>query len=190
MVSAMKFTATPLVGAYVVDLEKREDSRGYFARSWCQKEFEQQKLETQFVQCNLSYNKEKGTLRGMHFQLSPHQEVKFVRCVSGSIYDVIIDLRKDSATYCKWFGVELSSKSGRALYVPKGFAHGYVTLENDSEVFYQVSDFYEPSAERGVRWNDPVFGIQWPKVNQTLISPKDLALPDFNPEDKTYDRKL
>jgi len=145
---------------------------------WCQKEFKEHHLETQFVQANLSYNKTAGTLRGMHYQTSPHEEVKLVRCVRGAIYDVIVDLRSDSPTYCRWVGVELSDRNYKMLYVPKGFAHGYVALEDDADVFYLVSEFYTPGSERGVRYNDPAFGIIWP-APISVISDKDGAWPRF-----------
>ncbi len=175
----MRFNETSLKGAYVIELEKREDSRGYFARTFCEKEFRQLGLETAYVQGNCSYNKYKGTLRGLHFQRAPHEEVKVVRCTSGAVFDVALDLRRDSPTFGKWFAIELTPQNGLALYVPRGFAHGYVTLKDDSEIFYQVSAFYEPKSEGGVRWNDPRFGVKWPFVDEKLISDKDRALPDY-----------
>ena len=174
----MIFTETRLQGAVVVDLEPIADGRGFFARSWCRKEFEKNGLNTDLAQCNLSFNHRKGTVRGMHFQLAPYREVKLVRCIRGAIYDVIIDLRKDSVTFKSWIGVELSADNRTMLYVPEGFAHGYQTLVDNSEVFYQTTQFYHPDAERGCRWNDPAFGIQWP-LEVTQISHKDTNYPDI-----------
>lgn len=178
----MIFTPTRLPGAYLIDLEKHVDERGFFARAWCQREFAAHGLTARVVQCNLSYNPRKGTLRGMHYQVAPHAEAKLVRCIRGAIYDVIIDLRPDSPTYMQWLGVELTADNRRLLFVPEGFAHGFQTLADDTEVFYQVSAFYHPEAERGVRWNDPLFGIVWPEVEQRLISPKDQSWPDYQPQ--------
>jgi dTDP-4-dehydrorhamnose 3,5-epimerase len=175
------FAETELAGAYVVDLERREDERGFFARAWCASEFGEHGLSTRLVQCNLSFNARQGTLRGMHFQRDPHAEAKLVRCTRGSVYDVIIDLRPESPTYMRWLGVELSAENRRALYVPEGFAHGYQTLVDDTETFYQVSEFYAPEAEGGVRWNDPAFGIEWPHPDAPLLSPKDASWPDYRP---------
>ena len=175
----MIFRETKLAGAFIIDLEKREDERGFFARAWCEKEFAEHGLATRLVQCNLSYNARPGTLRGMHYQVAPHEETKLVRCFRGAIFDVIIDLRRDSKTYKQWVGVELSADNRRALYVPEGFAHGYQTLTPDAETFYQVSEFYAPEAERGVRWNDPAFGIKWPETPERVISEKDTAFPDY-----------
>jgi dTDP-4-dehydrorhamnose 3,5-epimerase len=174
----MLFNETKLKGAYVIELEKREDPRGFFARAWCRKEFEAHGLATDCVQANLSYNKKAGTLRGMHYQVPPHEEVKLVRCVRGAIYDVIIDMRPSSSTYCQWVGVELSDQNYKMLYVPKGFAHGYVTLEDNADVFYLVSEFYAPGSEQGVRYDDPAFGIAWP-VAISVLSDKDGAWPKF-----------
>jgi dTDP-4-dehydrorhamnose 3,5-epimerase len=172
----MLFNELSLQGAYLITVEKREDERGFFARSWCQREFGNLNLNTNLAQCNISYSKCRGTLRGMHYQLAPHAECKLVRCVRGAIYDVIIDLRPQSPTFHKWFGVELTANDYRMLYVPEGFAHGFETLTDDTEVFYQVSEFYQPEAERGVRWNDPKIGIDWPLPVQ-LISEKDQNYP-------------
>jgi dTDP-4-dehydrorhamnose 3,5-epimerase len=156
------FTETELPGAFVVDLERREDDRGFFARTWCANEYAEHGLKTDVVQANVSFNPRRGTLRGMHFQHSPHAEVKIVRATRGAIYDVIIDLREGSPTFKRWLGVELTEDNRRALYVPEGFAHGYQTVVPDTEVHYLVTEFYTPSAEGGVRWNDPAFGIEWP----------------------------
>ncbi len=176
----MIFTETDLPGAYVLDLERREDDRGFFARAWCATELGDHGLETRLVQANVSFNERKGTLRGMHMQVAPHAEVKLIRATRGSVYDVIVDLRPDSPTFRRWTGVELSAVNGRALYVPEGFAHGYQTLEDGSETFYLVSEFYAPDAERGLRWNDPAFGIEWPDPEQAILSEKDASWPDWS----------
>ena len=176
----MKFIETALQGAYILRLEKRQDDRGFFARAWCQKEFEEHGLTPQVVQCNLSFNPKQGTLRGMHFQVAPYEETKLVRCTKGAIFDVIIDLRPESPTYKKWVGVELTEENRNMLFVPEGFAHGFQTLVDNSEVFYQVSEFYQPGAEQGILWNDAAFGIEWPATETRLISPKDQSWPDFD----------
>jgi len=168
----MIFKETELKGAYLIHLEKNEDDRGFFARSFCQKEFKKIGIGFNIAQSNISYNKKKGTLRGMHHQVAPHEEAKIVSCVSGAIYDVIIDLRKDSSTYCKWFAVELSAENYLSLYVPCGFAHGFQTLKDNTAVSYQMSEVYYPELARGVRWNDLAFGIKWPLANP-VISKKD-----------------
>lgn len=160
----------------MIDTEPRSDSRGYFARAWCRDEFKQNGLLSEYVQANLSHNTGKGILRGMHYQRAPHAEVKLVRCVRGAIYDVIIDLRVGSPTYMGWEGFELSAENARSLYVPAGYAHGYLTLEDDSDVLYQVSYPFTPQAEGGIRYNDPKIGIKWPAEVQK-ISEKDLAWP-------------
>jgi len=174
----MKFIKTDLKDAYIIELEKKEDNRGFFARAWCTKEFKQNRLQSNIVQCNISYTNTKGSIRGMHFQLRPYQEVKLIRCISGEVYDVIIDLRKESPTYKKWQGVKLSDHNYKMLYVPKGFAHGFQTLKSNSVVFYAVSEFYHPEAEKGIRWNDPAFNIAWP-LEATEISERDESHPDF-----------
>jgi len=171
------FTQTSLAGAYIIDAESIQDERGYFARVWCAREFQAQGLKTDLVQCNVAYNHKKGTLRGMHYQCPPHAEVKLVRCTRGAVYDVIVDLRPESPSYLDWTGVELTEGNHRMLYVPEGFAHGYVTLQDDSELFYQVSEFYTPGAEGGVRWDDPAVKIEWPQVGELIISSKDRAWP-------------
>jgi dTDP-4-dehydrorhamnose 3,5-epimerase len=176
----MVFAETGLSGAYVVDPERHVDERGFFARSWCSREFEARGLNACIVQCNVSRNTMRGTLRGMHYQTPPHAEVKLVRCTKGAIYDVIVDLRQNSATYLSHFGIELTADNHRALYIPEGFAHGFLTLEDHSEVFYQMSAFYAPNAARGVRWNDPAFGIEWPQPVM-VISSRDRDYPDFRP---------
>jgi len=172
------FVETFLKGAFVVDLEKREDDRGFFARAFCQREFAEHGLEVQVAQCNISFNERKGTLRGMHYQVSPFEEAKLVRCTRGSIYDVIIDLRGDSRTFGRPFGVELTARNRRMLYIPREFAHGFQTLEHDTEVFYQMSQYYSAEHSRGVRWNDPAFGIEWPP-DERIISERDQQYSDF-----------
>ena len=174
----MKFHPTPIEDVFIVDVEPIEDSRGFFARAWCSREFQKKGLKNTIAQCNVSFNYKKGSVRGMHYQLPPYEEVKMVRCISGAIFDVVIDLRKDSSTYKKWFGAELSATNYKMLYVPEGFAHGYQTLEKDSVVFYQVTEYYQPGAERGVRWDDPAFNIEWP-LTLSEISDKDKSYPDF-----------
>lgn len=168
----MKFIETKLKGAYIIELEPIEDERGFFARSFCQKEFEKHNLNFCIVQCNISYNKNKGTLRGMHYQVAPYQEAKLVSCTSGAIYDVIIDLRPNSPTYCQWFAVELSAQNYKMLYIPEGFAHGFQTLTDNTVVFYQMSEFYHPECASGVRWDDKAFGIEWP-IPKPVISERD-----------------
>jgi len=172
------FVETLLKGACVIDLEKREDDRGFFARTFCQREFAEHGLELQVAQCNISFNERKGTLRGMHYQVPPFEEAKLVRCTMGGIYDAIIDLRRRSPTFGQSFGIELTAQSRRMLYVPRGFAHGYQTLERDTEVFYQMSQFYSSEHSRGVRWNDPAFGIKWPP-DERIINERDRKYPDF-----------
>jgi dTDP-4-dehydrorhamnose 3,5-epimerase len=175
----MIFAPLELDGAVVLDLELREDERGFFARTWAREEFEAHGLNPALVQCNLSFNHRRGTLRGMHFQRAPHAEVKLIRCTRGAIFDVIVDLRPDSATYTHWLGMELSADNRRALYVPEGFAHGYQTLVDATETQYQVSEAYAPEAEGGVRWDDPVFRIDWPPAESLIISEKDRTWPDY-----------
>jgi dTDP-4-dehydrorhamnose 3,5-epimerase len=175
----VKFIATQLPGAYIVELDLLEDERGFFARSWCQTEFTAHGLNPNLVQCNISFNRKKGTLRGMHYQISPHAEAKLVRCPRGAIYDVIVDLRPQSLTFKQWIGVELTSENHRMLYIPEGMAHGFQTLEDNTEVFYQMSEFYHPESARGIRWDDPMFGIEWPTDERTTISDKDRSYLDF-----------
>ncbi|HKN19684.1 MAG TPA: dTDP-4-dehydrorhamnose 3,5-epimerase [Dissulfurispiraceae bacterium] len=174
----MIFTETKLNGALIVDIEPIEDQRGFFARSFCRKEFGALGLKTEVAQCNISFNKTKGTLRGMHFQVKPKAEAKLVRCTRGKIYDVIIDLRVDSSTYCQWLAIELSPANSRAVFVPEGFAHGFQSMEDDSEVFYQMFEFYAPEYARGVRWDDPAFGIRWP-LPDPVISERDRSYPPY-----------
>jgi dTDP-4-dehydrorhamnose 3,5-epimerase len=174
----MIFKETEIKGVFIIEPQKHQDERGFFARAWCQKEFLNNGLSGHVAQVNTSYNKRKGTLRGMHYQQAPYEEIKLIRCTAGAIYDVVVDIRPNSATYMRWLGVELTSSNYRMLYVPENLAHGYQTLEDDSEVTYQVSEFYTPHAEAGIRYDDPVFGIRWP-VETTSISEKDLNWPDF-----------
>jgi dTDP-4-dehydrorhamnose 3,5-epimerase len=173
------FKETPLAGAYIIDVEERRDDRGFFARTFCAREFEEHGLQTVVSQCNISFNYQKGTLRGMHYTVPPMNEAKLVRVVRGAIYDVIIDLRPESPTYKQHVGVELTASNRRALYIPPMFAHGFQTLEDDTEVFYQMSDFYAPGHDRGVRYDDPAFGIQWP-LPVSVIAEKDLAWAAFS----------
>lgn len=179
----MKFIETRLKGAFIIEPELIEDERGFFARTWCKKEFDARGLNSNLVQCNISFNRKKGTLRGMHYQVKPHAETKLVRCSSGSIYDVIIDLRRESPTYKKWFSVELSAHNRKALYIPEDFAHGFQTLEDNTEIFYQMSEFFHPESARGARWNDPEFGIEWPDATERIISPKDALLQYIGPQE-------
>jgi dTDP-4-dehydrorhamnose 3,5-epimerase len=174
----MIFTETKLRGAFVIDIEKHEDERGFFARSWCEKEFKVHKLNSLLKQCNISYNAQKGTMRGMHYQVKPYEEAKLVRCTMGSIYDVIVDLRETSITYKHHFGTVLTSLNRRMLYIPEGFAHGFLTLEDYTEVFYQMTEFYVPQASRGFRWNDSEFSIEWPS-DILVVSERDESYPDF-----------
>ena len=175
----MKYTPTPLKGAYLIDLEKREDDRGFFSRLYCTEEFAGKGLENRFIQANNSYSVQKGTLRGLHYQLGESAETKLVRCIKGSFYDVILDLRPDSSTFGRSFGAELSEKNRTMMYVPKGFAHGFLTLEEHSEVLYFVSQYYSKEWERGIRWDDPTFAIQWPSV-PIIISERDQSHPNFD----------
>jgi dTDP-4-dehydrorhamnose 3,5-epimerase len=176
----MLFTETQLQGAYIVDLQLLGDDRGFFARTWCQREFSEHGLDAGMVQCSLSYSMRKGTLRGLHYQEPPFAETKLVRCTHGAIYDVIVDLRRGSETFLQWIGVELTAQNRRALVVPKGFAHGFQTLCDDTEVFYQMSEFHAPEAARGIRCNDPLLGISWPE-EVTSISPRDREYRDLHP---------
>tara|TARA_B100000767_G_scaffold270876_1_gene295419 strand:- start:625 stop:1155 length:531 start_codon:yes stop_codon:yes gene_type:complete len=168
----MEFKETILRGSFIVDLSKLEDERGFFARAFCNEEFKNENLVSEIVQANISFNKLKGTLRGMHYQKTPYQETKFIRCIKGSIFDIIIDLRKESPTYKKHFGIKLTAENRSALFVPKDFAHGFITLEDNTEVIYMVSQSYVPDAEGGIRWDDPEFNLNWP-IKPTNISPKD-----------------
>jgi dTDP-4-dehydrorhamnose 3,5-epimerase len=174
----MLFRETRIAGVFEIHLERMADERGFFARSWCRKEFEQAGLNPCLVQCSISYNPRKGTLRGMHYQAAPFEEAKLVRCTRGSIYDTVIDLRPQSPTFRQWIGVTLTAQERNMFYVPEGCAHGFLTLEDDCEVFYQMSSFYCADAGRGVRWDDPAFKIAWPERPQ-LLSERDRNYPDF-----------
>jgi len=184
----MIFSETKLTGAFIIDIQPIGDERGFFSRSFCKHEFSGHGLKTEIAQCNISFNKKRGTLRGMHFQHPPKEEAKLVRCTRGRIYDVIVDLRTDSPSYCQWHAVELGSGSTapdsrltvdyRMLYIPEGFAHGFQTLEDDSEVFYQMFEFYAPEYASGVRWDDPAFGIAWPLLDP-IMSERDRTYPMY-----------
>jgi dTDP-4-dehydrorhamnose 3,5-epimerase len=174
----MIFVETTLKGAYLIEPERIEDDRGFFARTFCQKEFEVHGLNPNMLQCSISFNKMKGTLRGLHYQANPHEEAKLIRCTRGAIYDVIVDLRPESPTYRQWIAVELTQENRTAVYVPEGFAHGFQTLMDNAEVYYQISQFHHPEAARGVRWNDPAFGITWPE-DKRIISSRDQGYLDF-----------
>jgi dTDP-4-dehydrorhamnose 3,5-epimerase len=175
----MIFTPAPIPGAYIVDIEKHADERGFFGRFFCEAEFRKQGIPFRVAQANVGRSRRKGTLRGMHYQVPPHAEDKLVRCVQGAVFDAIVDLRKDSPSYGRWFGLELSAKSSRMFLLPKGTAHGYLTLEDETEIVYLVSEPYSAGAERGIRWDDPSFGIVWPITENLIISEKDRAWPDF-----------
>lgn len=175
----MIVTETKLAGAFVLEAERFEDDRGFFARSWSEREFAELGLSARLAECNISFNRKKDTLRGMHYQAAPHGQVKLVRCTMGAIYDVIVDLRPDSPTFKQWVGVELTAENRLMLYIPETFAHGFQTLEDRTEVFYQMSDFYAPESGRGVRWDDPAFGIMWPDAAARIINERDREYPDF-----------
>ena len=172
----MKFLPTPLAGAYLIELEQLDDERGFFARSFCQNEFKAHGLDPVVAQCNVSFNRRRGTLRGLHYQAAPHAEAKLVRCTRGAVWDVIVDLRKGSLTVRQWHAAELTADNRRALYIPDGFAHGFQTLADDSEVLYQMSEFYHPESARGVRWDDPTLAIRWP-LKEPVMSPRDREFP-------------
>ena len=175
----MIFTKTTVNDAYIVELDKREDHRGFFARTWDKNEFEEHNLNSNLVQCNVSFSKKRGTLRGMHYQKKPFEESKLIRCTKGKIFDVIIDLRTHSSTFKKWFGVELTQENYKMLYVPEGFAHGFQSLEDNSEIIYQVSEFYTPNSELGIHWNDPAFNITWP-IEEKITTEKDNSWKSFD----------
>ena len=175
----MIFKPCKIEGVYRIEMEKIQDERGFFARSFCQEEFRERGLEFSCVQCNVSYNEKKGTLRGMHFQTAPFEEAKIVTCIKGSIYDVVIDLRRESNTYLQWESFVLNEKDRLSLYIPEGLAHGFQTLEDHTEVFYQMGQFYHPECSCGVRWNDKAFNISWPPAGHRIISEKDADFQDF-----------
>jgi dTDP-4-dehydrorhamnose 3,5-epimerase len=183
------FTETPVAGAFVIDLEPREDERGSFARTFDAEEFRAHALEHRVVQSSVSVNVRAGTLRGLHYQTAPHGETKLVRCARGAIFDVIVDLREASPAYLRWFSVELSPESGRMLYVPEQVAHGFQTLVDDTEVHYQMGREYVPSHSTGVRWDDPLLGVDWPEAERT-ISPRDASYPDIDPSGRAGRRWL
>jgi dTDP-4-dehydrorhamnose 3,5-epimerase len=174
----MKFEQTAIPGVWLVDLEPHKDSRGFFARTWCAEEAAAHGLNSACSQCSVSFNQHRGTLRGMHWQAEPCAEAKWIRCIRGAVWDVALDLRPDSSSYGKWVGVEISADNRRMIYIPAGVAHGFQTLENDTELFYQMSEPYVPGLARGVRWNDPAFGIAWPIVNP-VMSDRDQTFEDF-----------
>lgn len=175
----MKFTSTPIKGAYIVELEKKIDERGFFARAFCVDEFAKQGLTNTFAQINMSGNNKKGTIRGLHYQTKPYQEAKFKRCISGKVFDVIVDMRKDSETYLKWFGAELSEENKLGLYVPEGCANGYQALSDNAVALYMTSSPFEPTAEKGVRWDDPKINVAWPIMHDVIVSDKDKSHPNI-----------
>jgi len=174
----MIFEATKLAGVFLISPELHRDERGFFARTWCTREFEEHGLNPAMVQCSISFNRAKGTLRGVHYQAAPYPEAKLVRCTKGRLYDVALDLRMDSPSYMQWTGTELTEENRRALYIPEGCAHGFLTLEDNTEAFYQMSESYYADGGRGVRWNDPAFGIEWP-ATVNVISERDRTYPDY-----------
>jgi dTDP-4-dehydrorhamnose 3,5-epimerase len=177
----VRFVPTKLDGAYVIEPERHEDERGFFARTWAGEEFAEHGLVSELSQCSVSRNNKAGTLRGMHLQTAPHEEAKLVRCTAGAIFDVIVDLRSGSPTHAEWVGVELAADTARALFIPKGFAHGFQTLVDGAEVFYMISEPYAPESASGVRWDDPVFGIDWPPAASRIINERDRSWPDYLP---------
>lgn len=177
----MIFEATPLHGALVAHLERKEDERGFFARVWCEEEAAAHGIDPRIAQSNLSYNRHRGTLRGMHYRVEPHAEAKTIRCIRGAVFDVIVDLRPSSPSYLQWFGVELSADNRASLYVPEGLAHGFQTLEDHTEVLYLMNQLYAPHAERGVRWDDPAFAIAWPSADTRVMSERDRNWPLYRP---------
>jgi dTDP-4-dehydrorhamnose 3,5-epimerase len=174
----MKFTQTNLPGSFIIDPHRHDDPRGFFTRTWSRREFLENGCDPDLLECNVSFNHKAGTLRGMHLQIEPHGQPKLVRCTRGAIWDAIVDLRPDSPTFRKWLGVELTADNHRELYIPKGFAHGFMTLADNSEVFYQMGGAYNAAASRGVRWNDPAFAIAWPRDPAVIID-RDATYPDF-----------
>ncbi|MSU62676.1 MAG: dTDP-4-dehydrorhamnose 3,5-epimerase [Pedosphaera sp.] len=175
----MIFTTTRINNVWVIDLEKHADERGFFARTWCQEEFQKRGLNPRLVQCGVSRSTRRGTLRGMHFQTAPHEEAKLVRCTRGAIFDVAVDLHRSSPTFRQWVAIELSADNGRMIYIGEGCAHGFQTLTDDTEVAYQMSEFFHPESSRGVRWNDPAFSIEWPPCEHRILSERDANFSDF-----------
>jgi dTDP-4-dehydrorhamnose 3,5-epimerase len=175
----LKITPTTIAGVFLVDIERLSDDRGFFARTSCVREFAEHGLNTAWVQSSISYNQKKGTLRGMHYQAEPAPETKLVRCTAGAVFDVVVDLRPDSATFRQWLGVELSAENRRAIYIPPGIAHGFQTLADETELFYQISEFFRPELSRGVRWDDPAFKIDWPAADPRIMSERDRSYPDL-----------
>jgi len=175
----MIITPLPVLGAFLIQPELQEDERGFFTRTWCVREFERNGLDPRLVQCSVSFNRFRGTIRGMHYQRPPAAETKLVRCTHGAVYDVILDLRPDSPTFERWHACELTQTNHCGVYIPQGVAHGFQTLENDTELFYQISEFYTPSSAAGIRWNDPRFAIQWPVSGECRMSSKDRSYSDF-----------
>jgi dTDP-4-dehydrorhamnose 3,5-epimerase len=178
----MRFQPTPIAGVFLLEPEPLRDERGFFARTWCRREFAGRGLNPDLAQCSLSYNRKRGTLRGLHYQAPPWAEAKLVRCLRGAIYDVALDLRPQSPTFKQWYAAELSADDRRMLYIPEGCAHGFQTLSDDAEVFYQISQFHDPASARGVRWDDPAFGIAWPLQTGITISARDQSYPFFPPQ--------
>ncbi len=178
----MKFVESPIQGAYIIEPERREDERGFFARIFCRNEFAQAGLKTDMLQANTGFSRRGGTLRGLHFQIAPHAEVKVVRCTTGRMFDVIVDLRPDSPTWKQWFGLELSQDNHKMLYVPEGCAQGYITLADDTEMYYLTTEVYHPESASGVRYDDPEFGIEWPAAVE-VISQQDKQWPDYSTRD-------
>ncbi|MCX7700488.1 MAG: dTDP-4-dehydrorhamnose 3,5-epimerase [Gemmataceae bacterium] len=182
---ALRFHELPLRGAFLIEPESFHDIRGSFTRIWCRSEAAAHELNTEWAQVNVSHNHRRGTLRGLHFQYPPHQEVKLVQCIAGAVFDVMVDLRQGSPTFGRWYGAELTAENQRLLYIPKGFAHGYLTLVDNAKVLYQVSQFYQPDHQGGYRYDDPKFGIQWPKVaDDFILSDRDRSLPYWSPHDR------
>jgi len=179
----MIVTKTMLNGVHILEIERLNDERGFFARTWCKQEFANYGLNSNLAQCSISFNHKRGTLRGMHYQIAPYGESKLVRCTAGAIYDVVIDLRRDSATFCKWLAVELSAENRCMLYVPEDFAHGFQTLKDNTEVLYQISVPHAPAYAQGVRWDDPAFDIRWPTADR-VVSTKDASYPNFTTSEK------
>jgi dTDP-4-dehydrorhamnose 3,5-epimerase len=175
----MIFRETKISGAFIIEVQCLEDERGFFGRSFCRNEFAERGLNPEVAQCNISLNRCAGTLRGMHYQDAPHAEEKLIRCTRGSLYDVVVDLRRESPTHKQWLALELSADHWRMLYIPKGCAHGFLTLADNTEIVYQMSEFYHPESGRGVRWNDPAFGIEWPQRNRVMMSDRDRSWPDY-----------